>query len=297
MADARKPKALFVGLATVDVIYSVQAIPQPDEKISVPGQQISAGGPAANAAVTFAALGGRAALVTAVGAHSLASAIREDLSTQAVRLHDVARVSRKIPPVSSIMVLRNTGERSVVSANATAFGNVNAEFNWQWLRGASILLVDGHYMRMCIAAARLARERGVTVVMDSGSWKQGMSELLRYVDVAICSDNYRPPGCRTIEDVFGFLRRKGIRQIAITRGASPLRFEEPHRRGNIAVKQIHPKDTLGAGDVFHGAFCYYVSQSGTSFRHALYSAARIATFSCKYPGTRAWINCLAKGKK
>ena len=284
-----RPKGVFVGLATVDVLYTVESVPRRNQKISVPGQQISAGGPATNAAVTFAFLGGHANLVTAVGSHPLAAAIREDLDGHAVRLHDLARRRQEMPPISSIMVVRESGERTVVSANAAVFSKAGADFNPHWLRRASIVLVDGHYMPLCVAAAREARQGGIPVVMDSGSWKKGMAALLPLVDVVICSDDYRPPGCRDTGDVLEFLRARGIRQIAITRGAKPVRFVDGGERGSIAVKKIRACDTLGAGDIFHGAFCYYACQPGISFRNALTSAARVASFSCRFAGTRAWM--------
>jgi sugar/nucleoside kinase (ribokinase family) len=55
---------LFVGLSTLDIVYRVAAPPGPDEKVQAAGQDLAAGGPATNAAVTFAALGGAATLGT-----------------------------------------------------------------------------------------------------------------------------------------------------------------------------------------------------------------------------------------
>ena len=76
----RRPSGLFVGLATVDVSYTVDAVPRRNQKISVKAQLITPGGPATNAAATFAFLGGRTTLVTAVGAHPLSAVIRDDLT-------------------------------------------------------------------------------------------------------------------------------------------------------------------------------------------------------------------------
>lgn len=283
------PKGLFVGLAAVDISYTVDAIPRRNQKISVAGQQLSAGGPSANAAATFAFLGGKASLVTAVGLHPLASIIRTDAERFAIRLHDLGRGRSEAPPVSSIMVLRRTGERTVVSANAAAFSSIKADFNPRWLSGVSIVQVDGHYIKLCIEAARAARERGIPVVLDSGSWKKGMSELLEFVDIAVCSEDYWSPGCRDIRDVFEFLGARRIRRIAVTRGGKPIQFVDHDERGAVAVSRVRAVDTLGAGDIFHGAFCYYVSQSGYGFREALAAAAKVAAFSCRYPGTRSWM--------
>ncbi len=83
------PLGVFVGLATLDVIHRVTRRPGPDEKVTALRQDIAAGGPAANAAVTYAALGGRARLVTALGTDRLAGVIGDELQTHRVEVVDV----------------------------------------------------------------------------------------------------------------------------------------------------------------------------------------------------------------
>lgn len=292
----RRPKGLFVGLATVDLTYPVEAVPRRNQKISVPGQHIAAGGPATNAAITFGFLGGAATLVTAVGRHPLSAIVRQDLAHSSVTLHDLARRRTEAPPISSILVTRDTGERAVVSANAAIFSPSPADFDPAWLTGVSIVQVDGHYMPLCLEVTRLAHVRGIPVVLDSGSWKPGMAALLRFIDAVICSDDFRPPRCRNRKDVFDFLAAKNIRQVAITRGAAPTEFVDRGTRGRIAIKKVRSVDTLGAGDIFHGAFCYYACRGDLSFREALAAAGRVAAFSCRYLGTRAWMDAFHNGK-
>lgn len=288
MVTASGCRALFIGLATIDLLYVVDEIPGRNAKISVSGQQITSGGPAANAAVTFAALGGSSTLVTAVGQHALAAVIRDEMRTFSVALHDLAANQSAAPPVSSILVLRNTGERTVVSANARAFSPLSLVFEPRWFEGVSLLLVDGHYMQLCINAAHLARSRKIPVVLDSGSWKEDMEALLPCVDIAICSDDFRPPDCRDDKDALEFLVRAGIARVAITRGEAPIHYCEDGVAGEIPVEQVLARDTLGAGDIFHGAFCFWVC-NGHTFTDALKFAAQLATFSCRHIGTRTWI--------
>jgi sugar/nucleoside kinase (ribokinase family) len=182
-----------------------------------------------------------------------------------------------------------SGERTVVSANAAAFSPISLEFNPRWLTGVSMVQVDGHYMPLCIAGARLGRSCGIPVVLDSGSWKEGMAELLPSIDIAICSDDYRPPGCRDNDDTLEFLAGQGIRQVAITRGAAPIIYVDNHKPGKIPIERIRAIDTLGAGDIFHGAFCYYACQMGRGFPDSLAFAARVATVSCLHLGSRLWM--------
>ena len=283
--------ALFAGLATIDLMYVVDELPRRNEKVSVPGQQITSGGPAANAAITFAALGGSSTLVTAIGEHALGAVVREEMQKFSIALHDIAHGQTALPPVSSILVLRATGERTVLSANAAAFPPLSFQFDPRWLEGASLLLVDGHYMPLCINAARFARSRNMRVILDSGSWKHDMASLLPYVDIAICSDDFRPPDCRDDADALEFLSRAGIARVAITRGAAPIRYRQDGVEGEISIEQVRARDTLGAGDIFHGAFCFSTCR-GCTFIDALKFAAQVATFSCRHIGTRDWIERL-----
>ncbi|MCY7284866.1 MAG: sugar kinase, partial [Cyanobacteria bacterium CAN_BIN43] len=45
-------QGLFVGLVTLDLVYLVTALPQSNQKIVALEDSMTAGGPAANAAVT-----------------------------------------------------------------------------------------------------------------------------------------------------------------------------------------------------------------------------------------------------
>src|SRR5699024_909718 len=83
-------------------------------------QFVAAGGPAANAAVTFAALGGHAVLLTALGQGTIAETIAAELREQDVEVIDVAPALRDVAPVSSVTVLEATGERSVIGGDATS---------------------------------------------------------------------------------------------------------------------------------------------------------------------------------
>jgi sugar/nucleoside kinase (ribokinase family) len=51
---------------------------------------------------------------------------------------------------------------------------------------------------------------------------------------------------------------------------------------------VLPVDTLGAGDIFHGAFCHYLLECN-DFLLSLERAGEVASLSCTSLGTRAWI--------
>ncbi|GAB7193520.1 PfkB family carbohydrate kinase [Kineococcus sp. NUM-3379] len=289
---SRTPLGVFVGLATLDVVHRVELPPGPDEKVTALAQEVVAGGPAANAAVTYAALGGRARLVTALGGHPLARAVAAELAGWRVDVVDVAPERDAPPAVSGVRVHAATGERSVTSVNA-AGAQVPAPAaltSGELLRGAGVLLLDGHHPRLALAAARAAQEEEVLVVLDAGSWKPVLAELLPLVDVAICSSAFRVPGGG--DDPMSDVLDLGAGSVAVTAGAGPVEWWSGSLRDVVQVPAVRAVDTLGAGDVFHGAAALALA-AGADLASALERAAEVASFRCGVPGARAWLSAPA----
>ncbi len=281
-------RGLFVGAITIDIQYLVDTFPAPNSKAFATQLAMSTGGPATNAAVTFSHLGGQAHLLTVIGSHPFTRFMQDELQRHGVTATDIAPATHQTPPVSSVITTAPQGDRSVVTwaarklagAAATLAGISPSEFN--------IVLVDGFYMEMCQVVAEQAKKAAVPVVLDAGSWKDGMEILLPSVDIAICSENFSPPGITGLASVLRYLRDRGIQHAAITRGERPIIYSSRNGEGEIPIGDVDVVDTLGAGDIFHGAFCYYYAKS-PSFVSALENAARIATRSCQSFGTRSWM--------
>jgi sulfofructose kinase len=289
-AKIGRVSGLFAGLATVDLVYRVAAVPGPDEKVTALSQDLAAGGPAANAAVTFAALGGRARLLTALGSHPLARFAAGELASQGVEVLDLTPDDPRPPTVSSVYVAERSGARSVVSANAAGR---TAVFPEEHTLSADVVLADGHHPEIAVGAARWAREQGIPVVLDGGSWKPVLERLLPLTDVAICSADFRFPGR---DDTAEAVAERGPELVAVTAGAGPVRWRDGRERGEVAVPVVEAVDTLGAGDVFHGAFAYaWAAGPGQGFADALAFAGRVAALRCSVRGPRTWIARLAGG--
>ena len=156
------------------------------------------------------------------------------------------------------------------------------------LPDCDLLLVDGFHINYAKAVARNYKKANIPVVFDGGSWKKNTDKLLPLVDIAICSSNFHPPGTDSEMETLEYLADQGVKKAAITRGHAPIYFIDQQKYGEIPINAKADIDTLGAGDIFHGAFCYYYLQLG-DFPLAMEKAAEVASFSCHYPGTRTWM--------
>lgn len=292
LTSMRTRRGLFVGLVTLDLLYQVDSVPRPDQKIVALDDTLAAGGPATNAAVTFAYLGDRATVLGVLGRHALTLPIQADLAQHGVDWLDLDETTQIPPPVSSILVTQSTGERAVISRNATRTQATGDHLSEEVLKELEqqafhVVLMDGHQIPVGREVAQRAREKNIPVVMDGGSWKAGFDTAMPWIDYALCSAHFRPPGCKDEADVIAFLRDRGISHIAITHGGEPITYVTPEASGRVPVPTITPVDTLGAGDIFHGAFCHFILRM--DFQQALTRSAQVATQSCQSFGTRHWM--------
>jgi sugar/nucleoside kinase (ribokinase family) len=302
VATVDPPLGVFVGLATLDVIHHVAARPGPDQKVTAQRQFVAAGGPATNAAVTFAALGGRARLVTALGSGPIGVLIGSELAACGVDVVDVGPPEHQ-PPVSAIAVEPLHGLRSVISPDARGS---TVSTGADLVSGADAVLVDGHHADLAMAAAAGAASAGVDLVVDAGRWKPVFEQLIPVATAMICGADFRLPEHRTDgQDRSALaLAARGVPAVATTHGPDPIRWWLGGKSGTLTVPPVQAVDTLGAGDAFHGAYLFASCQARRSVGAGpvsndlgeaelitrLQFAAEVAALACATPGTRGWLS-------
>lgn len=280
-------KGLFFGLTTIDIQYFVDRFPETNRKLKTDAPDVLVGGPATNAAVAFSYLNNGAHLVSVVGESAFSAFIRDDLANNKLQFTDIGNADTK--PVIASVVTSSNGDRNIFTHHPELQTGSFKPFKIIDQIQPEIILIDGFYPELSIPMARQAFQQKIPVVLDCGSWKPQYNELLKYTDTAICSADFQPPACKSSGEVFRFLHKAGVKNRVITRGGEPILFEHENGKGEFAVEKTKVIDTLGAGDFFHGAFCYYQLKM-KDFERALNAASQLATFSCKYKGTREWLN-------
>jgi len=277
---------LFVGECTVDIEYLVEQPPERNDKTRSTRFDVAAGGPATNAAVVFAHLGGRATLATVIGDHPFTDFMAKEPARWGVEVRDLAPRSTQMPPVSSIWIAADNGDRTIVTAPKRSFPVEPERLSEDHVRASRVVLLDGFYLEAAIKAAKLAHAAGIPVVLDSGHWKDGLEEALPYLSHAIVSESLKSPDGRPVAE---YLRSAGVAHVAVTRGERPITAYDDTGAAEIPSQSVQAVDTLAAGDFFHGAFCYYLA-GGAPWCEALAAAGKVVARRVQTFGTRAWLN-------
>lgn len=289
---------MLAGLTTLDVIQLVDALPGANQKIVALDFLLAAGGPAANGAVAVAACGVEPVLVTALPDHPLTPVITADLEAHGVTV--VVAGTHDGPPITaSILVQSATGERAVISpSSAAASGAVTPTRELPSLEGVGAVLIDGYHRALALPLARAARAAGIPVIMDGGSVKPHTEEVLAHADVAVVSADFAPHGVDGASPVsepsavLDWLVAQGVSYAAVTRGGEPILYRTPAGAGEVPVAAVPVRDTLGAGDFFHGALAARIAAQGldeATFAADLAWASGVAGRSLGSFGTRAWL--------
>lgn len=285
----KAPVGVFVGLATLDVIHRITKMPAVNQKITSTAQFVAAGGPAANAAVTFGGLGGDAILVTALGDDPVAELIRADLAAYGVSVVDAAAGTTRAVPVSAVSVIESTGDRSVVSLDAVNSDASPPADLGDLVADADVVLVDGHHPLIARAAAASAAARQTSLVVDAGRWKPVMVDIIPHATDMVCSNDFRVSGADSPESTAAALVRSGVRTVITTHGGDPVEWWSDGTSGSVPVRPVLVVDTLGAGDAFHGAYAYFSTQTESGVAERIDRSARVAALRCSVIGPRAWL--------
>ena len=280
-----------VGLNATDTLLVVPHFPAYGGKVPFHEEITSPGGQVASAVVTCARLGLRAKYIGTVGGDKRGRVQMESLLASGVNLDDV-QLRRDCANQSAYIVIdRSTGERTVFWNRPDCLAISADAITEDMIACARLLHIDGHDTPAVEHAARIARKHGIPVTVDVDTIYPGFERVLPYVDYLLTSSEF--PGRWTKQDdpflaLESIQREYGMRVAGMTlgaHGALALLDGEFLYSPAFVVNCI---DTTGAGDVFHGAFCYAVLQ-GMPMGEALDFSNAMAALNCTAIGARGGI--------
>jgi len=283
-----------VGLNATDTLLVVPHFPAYAGKVPFQEEVVSPGGQVASALVACARLGLRTKYIGTVGDDERGRIQLESLRVEGVDIEHV-QLRRNCANQSAYIVIdRSTGERTVLWRRDDGLRIDPEQILPEQIACARLLHIDGHDTPAVERAAAIARGLGIPVTVDVDTVYHGFDRVLPHVDYLVASSEF-PTAWTGQDDPFKALelmqREYGMKVAAMTLGAHGALARENGEFFYSPAFVVNCVDTTGAGDVFHGAFCYAVLQE-MPMRDALEFSNAMAALNCTALGARGGIRGL-----
>jgi sulfofructose kinase len=280
-----------VGLNATDTLLLVPHFPAYAGKVPFQEEVVCPGGQVASALAACARLGLRTKYIGTVGDDERGRIQMESLRGAGIDVEHVQLRKNCANQSAYIVIDRSTGERTVLWRRDDCLRINPEQILPEQIACARLLHIDGHDTLAVARAAAIARSHGIPVTVDVDTTYHGFDRVLEHVDYLVASSEF-PPAWTGQNDPFKALeliqREYGMKVAAMTLGAHGALARENGEFIYSPAFVVNCVDTTGAGDVFHGAFCYAVLQE-MPMREALEFSNAMAALNCTALGARGGI--------
>lgn len=276
-------EVLVIGVAVADFVFGVETLPDRAAKYRAKRAEVVGGGCGANAAVAIARLGGTARLAARLGDDAIGEMIVADLTAERVDTGLVQRTPGARSSYSSVYVDAK-GERQIMN-----FRGEGLTEDIGWLANAprpAAVLADTRWTGGAARALELAREWQVPGVVDAEA-PMDMEVLDRASHVAFSRDGLMSfVGEAELAEALTRAARRLPGWVCVTDGAAGTLYADGGRIAHAPAYPVEVRDTLGAGDIWHGAFALALAERQDEPRAVRFANAAAALKCTTFGGRK-----------
>ena len=277
------PRILCIGMPVRDLTFRIEELPERGFKVNASHFEEICGGNALNAAIGIVRLGGRASVCGPIGDVRETSSryIFEKLAHEGIESQHIVHMPGLVTPISNIMI-DPSGERTIVTFRDPELWKVQLPDTDRLLEDCSAILTENRCAEFCTDLCAEARRRGIPVVVDVDRTMSQREGLLTASSHLVFSSEALQATAGVADDGAALQKMAKLTSsfLAGTRGPKgTIWLDERHRLQETPAFPVHTVDTLGAGDVFHGAFALAITEQ-QELRGALRFASAAAALKC-----------------
>jgi sugar/nucleoside kinase (ribokinase family) len=283
MDRAKAPRILCIGMPVRDLTFRVEGVPARGSKESASHFREIAGGNALNAAIGIVRLGGRASICGPMGEarETTSRYIFEQMAHEGVDTGHLVHMPGLVTPISAIMI-DPSGERTIVTFRDPELWRVKLPPADELLRDCAAILAESRCAGFCTDLCAEACRRGIPVIVDVDRAISLRDGLLTASTHLVFSSEPLQETADIADD--GEALRKIAKLtpsfLAGTRGPrGTIWLDQKGQLQETPAFPVHSVDTLGAGDIFHGAFTLAITEN-QELRQALRFASAAAALKC-----------------
>jgi sulfofructose kinase len=277
------PRILCIGMPVRDLTFHTPSVPGRGSKENATSFDEICGGNALNGAIGIVRLGGRASICGPMGDAKETSSrfIFEQMAHQGIETKHLIHMPGLVTPISAVMI-DPSGERTIVTFRDPKLWHVKLPDFDTLLNDCDAILTESRCAEFCTELCAEAVRRGIPVIVDVDRAMSLREGLLNASTHLVFSSE---PLQETADESDDGAALKKIAKLtksflAGTRGARGTIWLDQHGQlQETPAFPVHTVDTLGAGDVFHGAFALAVTE-GQKLREALRFASAAAALKC-----------------
>lgn len=257
-------KVLCIGHAAYDITIPVDSYPVENTKNRISKRIECGGGPASNAAYLLAKWNVETYFAGMIGDDLYGDRIKKEFEEVGVNTKYLIQSKDYQTTSSFVIANQDNGNRTVFAYRPQSISMKAIDFDFI----PDFILIDGHEPELSKDALR--RYPNAISVIDAGRAKKEVIELCYLVNYLVCSKEFAEQvsgikidysDLNTISNVYNYLKNEFKNKIVITledKGCVYEKNEDIKIMSSIKVKAL---DSTGAGDIYHGAFMYGLTQN------------------------------------
>jgi ribokinase len=273
---------IVVGSLNMDLVVSVKKRPRTGETVLGSDVLFVGGGKGANQAIAAARLGGQVAMVGKVGDDPFGKALCSNLANDGVDTSGIQVETGVSSGVAFITVDDAGGNQIIVSPGAN--GRLlpdDIKANADLIGRSKVLLLQLEIpIPTVIAAAELAHQMGVTVILDPAPAQPLPEKLLKLVDFFTPNEHEAASlsgqpisDLRSAKLAAAKLMSLGCHNVILKLGEKGVLLAEGNHFQHIPAFPVPAVDTTAAGDAFGAAFAVSWLESRDVYQALRFAAA------------------------
>lgn len=275
-------KILCIGNSAYDITYILPFFPKENYKYKTNEIIKCGGGTCSNSAYLLAKWGLEVYFVSVVGNDYYGNLILNELKGAGVNTDYLELRNDFDTNISNIIVNKENGSRTIISTHSTnniIDNNINIDIV------PDIILIDGREYEL--SKKMINKYKDAISIIDASNNTSQVKELCKICDYVVCSKNFMEEVSENekLEEAFKILENMFNTKIIATLEEKGSMYRND--QGNIEVVpsiNVNPIDTTGAGDIFHGAFVYGISNKWDISKILRFSNIAGALSTTKYGG-------------
>ena len=289
------------GSINMDLVTTVSRLPRPGETLMGRSFVTVPGGKGANQAVGCAKMGATTYMVGRVGGDVFGQALLDSLQAAGVNTSQVLVDQSASSGIATIAVDDSAENNIIVVSGAN--GNIDErdlDRLATLLSSVKLLLIQLEVpLAMVEAAAKIAHEAGVIVVLDPAPAAGISAELYQYTDIITPNESeaallvgYQIETVNDAHRAAATLRTRGVGTAIVKLGANGAVVANANGSIHYPALTVTAIDTVAAGDAFNAGLSAALA-ADESFESAIQQAIAAGAYAVTQPGAQDAMPTLA----